>query len=33
MVGLFVTSLLLFHLARLALRVMAQRKDVIFVVE
>jgi hypothetical protein len=33
MVGLFVTSLLLFHLTRLALRVMTQRKDMIFVVE
>jgi len=33
MVGLFVTSLLLFHLTRLALRVMTQRKDMVFVVE
>jgi hypothetical protein len=32
-VGLFVTMLLMFHLARLVLRVMAQRKDTIFVVE
>jgi hypothetical protein len=33
MVGLFVTSLLLFHVTRLALRVMTQRRDAIFVVE
>ena len=32
-VGLFVTLLLLFHITRLALRVMQQRKDTIFVVE
>lgn len=32
-VGLFVTMLLMFHLTRLVLRVMAQRKDTIFVVE
>ena len=32
-VGLLVTVLLLFHLTRLAVRVMAQRKDMIFVVE
>jgi NADP-dependent 3-hydroxy acid dehydrogenase YdfG len=33
MVDLFVTSLLLFHVTRLALRVMTQRRDAIFVVE
>jgi hypothetical protein len=32
-VGLLVTLLLMFHLTRLALRVMTQRKDMIFVVE
>jgi hypothetical protein len=32
-VGLFVTLLLMFHLTRLVLRVMAQRKEAIFVVE
>ena len=32
-VGLLVTTLLMFHLTRLAVRVMTQRKDMIFVVE
>jgi hypothetical protein len=32
-VGLLVTLLLMFHLTRLALRVMTQRKDMVFVVE
>jgi hypothetical protein len=32
-VGLFVTLLLMFHVTRLVLRVMTQRKEAIFVVE
>jgi hypothetical protein len=32
-VGLFVTMLLLFHVGRLVLRVLTQRKETVFVVE